>query len=117
METLIDRRRGAFLGLAVGDALGAAIEFPSPGTFRQVTEYRAGGPHGLEPGEWTYDTNMVLARFNRSSDVTTSGDSADRSSGNGSIMRLAPVTIPVTHLYADESARLAELGEQPSLPT
>lgn len=29
-----DRRRGALVGLAVGDALGAAVEFASPETFR-----------------------------------------------------------------------------------
>jgi ADP-ribosylglycohydrolase len=56
-----DRRRGALLGLAVGDALGAAVEFSHPGTFEPVTGYRAGGPHGLEAGEWTDDTSMALA--------------------------------------------------------
>lgn len=56
-----DRQRGALLGLAVGDALGAAVEFQAPGTFRGVAGYRAGGPHGLEPGQWTDDTSMALA--------------------------------------------------------
>jgi hypothetical protein len=56
-----DRQRGALLGLAIGDALGAAIEFRSPGTFDPVTGYRAGGPHGLAAGEWTDDTSMALA--------------------------------------------------------
>ncbi len=32
-----DRRRGAWIGLAVGDALGAAVEFSSPGSFAPVT--------------------------------------------------------------------------------
>lgn len=59
--TTRDRRRGMLLGLAVGDALGAAVEFKPPGTFEQVTGYRDGGPHGLEPGEWTDDTSMALA--------------------------------------------------------
>jgi hypothetical protein len=31
MTTVIDRRIGALLGLAIGDALGAAIEFMPPG--------------------------------------------------------------------------------------
>ena len=26
-----------------------------------MTDYRAGGPHGLEPGEWTDDTSLALA--------------------------------------------------------
>ena len=57
----IDRQRGTLLGLAIGDALGAAVEFKSPGTFPEVTGYRGGGPHGLAPGEWTDDTSMALA--------------------------------------------------------
>src|SRR5436305_222347 len=56
-----DRRRGAMLGLAIGDALGAAVEFQPPGTFAEVTRYRDGGPHGLDAGEWTDDTSMALA--------------------------------------------------------
>jgi ADP-ribosyl-[dinitrogen reductase] hydrolase len=48
---LLDRQRGTLIGLAVGDALGAAVEFMPPGTFPQVTNYRAGGPHDLGPGE------------------------------------------------------------------
>src|SRR5688500_18446470 len=48
-------------GLAIGDALGAAIEFDLPGTFVEVTGFRGGGPHALSPGEWTDDTSMALA--------------------------------------------------------
>jgi ADP-ribosylglycohydrolase len=59
--TLSDRQRGCLLGLAVGDALGAAVEFQPPGTFESVTDFRAGEPHGLNPGEWTDDTSMALA--------------------------------------------------------
>ncbi|HEV8070892.1 MAG TPA: ADP-ribosylglycohydrolase family protein [Planctomycetaceae bacterium] len=40
-----DRRRGAFLGLAVGDALGAAVEFSPPGDLEPVTRvWRAVSP-------------------------------------------------------------------------
>src|SRR5690349_14740533 len=60
-SAITDRRRGALVGLAVGDALGAAVEFRRPGSFEPVTGYRAGGPHGLGPGEWTDDTSMALA--------------------------------------------------------
>jgi ADP-ribosyl-[dinitrogen reductase] hydrolase len=57
-----DRRAvGALLGLAVGDALGSAVEFMAPGTFVPVTDMRGGGPHGLAAGEWTDDTAMALA--------------------------------------------------------
>ena len=57
----LDRQRGCLIGLAVGDALGEAIEFRAPGTFKPVTGYRSGGPHGLAPGKWTDDTSMALA--------------------------------------------------------
>ncbi len=56
-----DRLIGMALGAAVGDALGAAVEFKPPGTFPPVTGYRNGGPHGIEAGEWTDDTSMSLA--------------------------------------------------------
>ncbi len=56
-----DRQRGALIGLAVGDALGAAVEFEAPGSFEPVTGYRDGGQHELAPGEWTDDTSMALA--------------------------------------------------------
>jgi ADP-ribosyl-[dinitrogen reductase] hydrolase len=56
-----DRSRGALIGLAVGDALGAAVEFKSPGSFAPVAGYRSGGPYRLEAGEWTDDTSMALA--------------------------------------------------------
>lgn len=56
-----NRRRGTLIGLAVGDALGAAVEFKPPGSFAPVTGYRSGGPHGLKAGEWTDDTSMALA--------------------------------------------------------
>jgi ADP-ribosyl-[dinitrogen reductase] hydrolase len=49
-----------FIGLAVGDALGAAVEFRSPGSFQPVTGYR-GGTHPIPPGGWTDDTSMALA--------------------------------------------------------
>lgn len=47
--TRLDRQRGALIGLAVGDAMGACVEFRPPGSFDAVTEYRAGGPLILLP--------------------------------------------------------------------
>ncbi|MCK9151671.1 ADP-ribosylglycohydrolase family protein [Methanobacterium alcaliphilum] len=52
---------GAMLGLAVGDALGAPVEFKDPGTFKRVENFQSGGPHNLNKGEWTDDTSMALA--------------------------------------------------------
>lgn len=56
---------GGLYGLAVGDALGAAVEFVSRdqiraryGTLREIV---GGGWLNLRPGEWTDDTEMMLA--------------------------------------------------------
>ena len=56
----IERYRGSLLGLAVGDALGAAVEFMPLGSFVPLTNMAGGGPHGLEAGQWTDDTSMAL---------------------------------------------------------
>jgi ADP-ribosyl-[dinitrogen reductase] hydrolase len=58
--TLESRFRGAMLGLAVGDALGSALEFKSPGSFPKICDMLGGGPFHLKPGEWTDDTSMAL---------------------------------------------------------
>lgn len=163
MTDLQDRRRGCLLGLAVGDALGAAVEFSRPGSFEPVSGFRGGGPHGLGPGEWTDDTSMALAladsiakagwdlndqaqryvnwrrkgaysvngrcfdvgvtvsaaisRFERDGDARSSGDPRERASGNGSIMRLAPVPIHYVELYPEQTEGLAQRGAESSLPT
>jgi ADP-ribosylglycohydrolase len=60
MIILKDRYRGSLLGLTVGDALGASIEFMTPGSFEPVSGMRGGGPFRLEPGQWTDDTSLAL---------------------------------------------------------
>ena len=55
-----DRFQGCLLGLAVGDAVGAAVEFKPRGTFTPLTDMLGGGPFNLAPGEWTDDTSMAL---------------------------------------------------------
>ena len=55
-----DRALGAFMGLAVGDALGTTIEFSRRDSTPPVTDMIGGGPFGLKPGEWTDDTSMAL---------------------------------------------------------
>lgn len=158
-----DRLRGMLVGLAVGDALGAAVEFRPPGTFPPVTGYRTGGPHNLRPGEWTDDTSMALALadsiastgwdlddqmrryvewyergrysvtgrcfdigiqtrqalvvFKHCQDALKCGNPSEKASGNGSIMRLAPVPIAFAHLYPAQVEILAERAEQSSVPT
>jgi ADP-ribosyl-[dinitrogen reductase] hydrolase len=158
-----NRRRGALIGLAVGDALGAAVEFKSPGSFVPVTGYRSGGPHRLEAGEWTDDTSMALAladsiatagwdlndqadryvqwwktgkysvngrcfdigittrsalgNYAADKDALASGDRSERASGNGSIMRLAPVPIRYADLYPNKIEEISRFAEESSLPT
>ena len=159
-EAVKARRHGCFIGLAVGDALGAAVEFHAPGTFEPVTEFRDGGPHGLNAGEWTDDTSMALAladsiinvgwdlndqadrylawwrtgrysvndrcfdignatqealwKFEQTADALRSGSRDERASGNGSIMRLAPVPIVYGHLFPGSIGELAQLASQSS---
>jgi len=52
--------RGCLLGLAVGDAVGAAVEFRPRGTFAPLTDMVGGGRFGLLPGQWTDDTSLAL---------------------------------------------------------
>jgi len=158
-----NRQRGMLVGLAVGDALGAAVEFAPPGTFAPVTGYRAGGPHRLAPGEWTDDTSMALAladsiaevgwdlndqaeryvqwwktgkysvngrcfdigittrnalsQFVAGGNALACGDPSERASGNGSIMRLAPVPIAFARLFSDRLEKLVERAVESSRPT
>ncbi|MGC9520614.1 MAG: ADP-ribosylglycohydrolase family protein [Anaerolineae bacterium] len=55
-----DRFRGCLLGLAVGDAVGTAVEFRPRGSFEPLTDMVGGGPFGLQAGQWTDDTSMAL---------------------------------------------------------
>ena len=59
-EEIIDRFYGSLIGLAIGDAMGAPLEFKSPGSFEPVNDMMGDGPHHLQPGEWTDDTSMAL---------------------------------------------------------
>ena len=54
------RFRGALLGLAIGDAIGATVEFRTRGTFEPLTDMIGGGRFALEAGRWTDDTSMAL---------------------------------------------------------
>ena len=62
---MIDRYEGAMLGVAVGDAMGAPLEFMSAAEIKrkhgEVREMLGGGWLNVEPGEVTDDTQMTLA--------------------------------------------------------
>jgi ADP-ribosyl-[dinitrogen reductase] hydrolase len=55
-----EKYRGCLLGLAIGDAMGAPIEFNEPGGFDPVRDLNGGGYFHLKPGEWTDDTALAL---------------------------------------------------------
>ncbi len=60
MISTLERFQGCLVGLAVGDAMGAAVEFKARGTFPPVKHYQSGGPFNLLAGQWTDDTSMAL---------------------------------------------------------
>ncbi|CAF0946450.1 unnamed protein product [Adineta steineri] len=60
--TVLDRIKGSLVGLAVGDALGASVEF-RPRQYlleHPVHDMKSGGTWGLDAGQWTDDTSMAL---------------------------------------------------------
>jgi ADP-ribosyl-[dinitrogen reductase] hydrolase len=59
-EAVKDRLMGAFIGLAIGDAVGTTLEFKSRDSYHHITDMVGGGPFGLGVGEWTDDTSMAL---------------------------------------------------------
>jgi ADP-ribosyl-[dinitrogen reductase] hydrolase len=54
------RSQAAFLGLAIGDALGAPVEFKTAGSFEPIDNDRSGGTWNLPAGYWTDDTSMAI---------------------------------------------------------
>lgn len=149
-----DRYSGCILGLAIGDALGAPVEFNLPGSFDPITDMISGGSHGLQAGQWTDDTSLALClaeslvetrgfdlrdqlhryvRWYREGHLSSTGECFDignttraalesfektgnpysgppgsLTSGNGSIMRLAPVPL----VYANDfNAAVEKSGE------
>jgi ADP-ribosyl-[dinitrogen reductase] hydrolase len=65
LSPLLDRALGAYLGLAIGDALGATVEFLTPNEIRHQIgvhqEITGGGWLRLKAGQVTDDTTMSLA--------------------------------------------------------
>lgn len=62
MNTVNTKSRvaGAFIGLAVGDALGVPLEKKEVGSFDYVSEMLGGGVHSLPPGAWTDETATAM---------------------------------------------------------
>lgn len=55
-----NRKTGALIGLAIGDAVGATLEFQYRDMYPPVEDMVGGGVHDLKPGQWTDDTSMAL---------------------------------------------------------
>ena len=55
MDERASRSAGALMGLAIGDALGAPVEFKPRGSFDEINGYTSGGqftlPAGAGPAE------------------------------------------------------------------
>ena len=60
MSHFENRIYGSILGLAIGDAFGAPVEFKARGTYPKVVEYMPGGEFNLPKGYWTDDTSLAL---------------------------------------------------------
>lgn len=145
---------GMFLGLAIGDAMGSALEFmPIRERNDFVEDYQKSPNFPIEPGQWTDDTSMALAiadaliendgnwnptdtmdnfldwyqsgkyscidrcfdigntcrdalhRYMMDSATPYQGDTDPQTSGNGALMRMAPVIMVASSL--EEAMELA----------
>jgi ADP-ribosylglycohydrolase len=62
-------------------------------------------------------TRQALAKFEQRRNARTSGVRSESASGNGSIMRLAPVPIRFVHLYPRDVSELSRLASESSMTT
>ncbi|ERL46936.1 monoamine oxidase protein [Candidatus Micropelagos thuwalensis] len=159
MKLLNNSQIGCMLGLAVGDALGAPVEFNERDSFEPISEMEAGGYFDLPAGAWTDDTAMSLALFHslkvnegldrkhllqefcewmengkysstgksvgigqntfwtlnefRRSGVLEAASQNNKSDGNGSLMRLAPVPV----LFSNDKPKALKIAIEQSFTT
>ncbi len=159
MISRLNKFQGCFIGLAVGDALGAPIQFMKRDTYPHVEGYTRGGAFNSQKGEYTDDTAMALCLaeslinskgfdaknqldtyvrwlkdgymstrdeafdigiticssivYYMETGKTTTHINQEQYSGNGSIMRLAPVVL----YYADNIENAVLYAGQSSLTT
>jgi ADP-ribosyl-[dinitrogen reductase] hydrolase len=97
LADLRDRARAAFLGLALGDALGAAVEFMTPGEIRAkhgglLREVVGGGWLHLRRGAVTDDTELSLC-LARSLVARGGLDLADVAARFAAWLRAGPVDV------------------------
>ncbi|CAF4582508.1 unnamed protein product, partial [Rotaria sp. Silwood2] len=65
-QVLLDRIQGSIIGMALGDALGAHVEFRPYSYMKNnpVQDLEGGGTWGLQKGQFTDDTSMALCLAN-----------------------------------------------------
>ncbi len=109
-----NRSVGAFFGLAIGDDLGAHIQFKRRDAYEHVKGYTAGGTSPLEAAMWSvwktdnFRDALILA-VNLGDDADTVGAVAGQISGAiYGIDKIPPSW--VSELV--ESSRMFELGSQ-----
>jgi ADP-ribosylglycohydrolase len=106
------------MALALADSIAEAGWDLNDQARRYVAWWREGAysvtGHCFDIGNTTV---AALQRFRQKGDARSSGDGSDRASGNGSIMRLAPVPIRYGDRFPGEIAELATLAAESSLPT
>jgi ADP-ribosylglycohydrolase len=106
------------MALALADSIGEVGWDLNDQAQRNVTWWRTGA---YSVNGRVFDigvtTCAALVRFVRSGDAWTSGDASERASGNGCIMRLAPVPIAYARCFPDQLEMLIERVVQSSRPT
>lgn len=159
MNKQLDRYKGCLISLAIGDALGAPIQFKKRDTYLHLRGYTSGGKFDSKKGEWTDDTSMALclaesllsshgfdakhqldtyvqwlkeghmSTREKAYDIgitvfkslvhymqtgeTTTHLNEEKNSGNGSLMRLAPVVM----YYAGDIDKAVHYAEKSSSTT
>ena len=106
------------MALALADSIGEVGWDLNDQVQRYVNWWRSGvysvNGRNFDIG---FTTASALQRFRDTGDPWTSGDLSPRASGNGSIMRLAPVPVAFFRLLPEQIDLLVERLIESSLPT
>ncbi|CAM2714924.1 unnamed protein product [Rotaria socialis] len=98
-KSILDRIQGSMLGMALGDTLGAPVEFEPPEYLIEnpITDLQEGGTWGLKKGQTLFfminwcgisgGSKMVICHQQKNLSIN------DGAAGNGALMRLAPVPL------------------------
>ncbi len=106
------------MALALADSI-ASVGWDLNDQMRRYLDWREHGRYSVNGRcfDIGIQTGAALSAFQRTGNARTSGNPSERASGNGSIMRLAPVPIAFVDLFPAQVELLAERAEESSLPT